>query len=416
MEPKFKKIKDRKGNINIYGVYRPDGQVYGKDGILKKLCSEEDADYKNTKHGRKKRTDREVLNFVNSLFYERATEIKQEKYTRPGMRFKEAGQMFIEEKTIDGELDLYTLKAYMRTFTFYVETVGNHPVNQFKNEYTAKIRGGLKKKITYWKGIETRPVKQSLSPMTVNTYITRINAFYKWAWKEKLTPEQFNIKRVRTVTRKKTAYSPEHQERIEALLFKLLTESMPHHRQGYLNMYRIYMVISATGMRLAEVWSLKLKRIDIARGVLEVRGVPEIGYKIKEGAEKNVTISDYLAAFLKHDLAGRDPTEKWYIDTGYGGIHYKRPDIISSGFRQLLIRHGLYSPEIKPWHGFRASVATRLIEAKGIMHAKTLLGHHDISTTEMYADIEMLDMREAVNQLRIRSKFDVPRLPEQIVE
>ena len=416
MEPKFKKIKDKKGEIQIYGVYRPAGQLYGKDGILKKLCSNDDAWHKNTRHGRKKRSEKEFLNHINALFYVREVEVEQGKDPRPGMRFSEAGQMFIDEKRIDGELDLYTLKAYMRTFDFYVKTVGNHPVNQFKSEYEAKIRGGLKTKVTYWKGIETRPVKQSLSPMTINTYITRINAFYKWAWKEKLTPEQFNIKRVRTVTRKKTAYSPEHQEQIEALLFKLVTESRPDHRQGYLNMYRVYMVISETGMRLAEVWSLKLNRIDMIRGVLEVRGVPEIGYKIKEGAEKNITVSDYLAAFLKHDLTGRDPEEIWYIDSGYGGLHYKTPDIISSGFRQLLKQHGLYSPEIKPWHGFRASVATRLIEAKGIMHAKTLLGHHDISTTEMYADIEMLDMREAVNQLRIRSKFDVPRLPEKIEE
>lgn len=414
MEPKFKKIRDRKGNVHIYGVYRPAGMLYGKDGILKKLCSIEEAAYKNTKHGRKKRSDREYLNFVNGLFYERLVEVEKGKQIRPGVRFKEAGQMFLDEKRIDGELDEYTIKAYARTFNFYVETVGNHPVNQFKNEYAAKIRGGLRKKVTYWKGDKSKPLKTDLSPVTINTYITRINSFYKWCFREKLTPDLIKIERVRTVKRKKTAYSTEHQEEIEAMLFRMVTEGRREHRHGYLCMYRTYMVISETGMRLAEVWALKLNRIDIARGIIQVRSAPEIGYRIKENAEKDITISDYLAAFLRHDLMMRDPMEKWYLDTGCGGIHYKSPDIMSSGFRQLLKKQGLYSPEIKPWHGFRARVATLMIKNNDIMHAKTQLGHHDISVTASYADIEMLDMREAVNSLRIRSKFEVPKLPEKI--
>ncbi len=206
--------------------------------------------------------------------------------------------------------------------------------------------------------------------------------------------------KLKTEKKKKVAYNYDHQISIE----KKLKERVIAGRRNSLVLYRAYMMVAETGMRINEIRTLKLNRIDLIGRIIKVRSVPEVDMTIKEGKEKNVPISNYLLEFLKRDLLNRKPDEVWYLDSGIGSIYYAKPESLSRAFTLFLIKHELYNSEIKPFHGFRSMVISKIIELKGIGHAKNIAGYTDIATTAEYVDVDFLDLQESVNTLRIPSR------------
>ena len=108
----------------------------------------------------------------------------------------------------------------------------------------------------------------------------------------------------------------------------------------------------------------------------------------------------------------RNEEEIWYLDKGNGQTAYAKGVSISEAFTKILKENGLYRPDIKPLHGWRSMVISRLIKTYGLAYARLIAGHNLISTTEEYEDIEILDLHEAVNVLRIPSKFTVKEITE----
>ena len=122
-------------------------------------------------------------------------------------------------------------------------------------------------------------------------------------------------------------------------------------------------------------------------------------------------ISDDLAAFLTKDLKDRGTDEVYYLDNGYGAIYFKYEDSLTHAFRKHLRELGIKG--VKPLHGFRATVASRLINlyAVDISHVKEILGHSDISTTLLYKDPDMVPLKKAVSNLSNgKSKIKIPNL------
>lgn len=228
---------------------------------------------------------------------------------------------------------------------------------------------------------------------------------------DELIPKRIRLQKLKTEKKKKTAYSFEHQMEIENLLFSLVkTNTSKRRRVMYLSLLRTYMMVCETGMRRDEIRALKLERIDLDNDLIQIRSVPEINVYIKEGREKNVPISDYLRNFLVNDLKTRNPEEVWYLDKGTGEIAYKYGNRLTDTFAKVLQEHGLLVPGVKPWHGFRARVISKFIEMKGLMHAKEIVGHSQISTIESYVDVDILDLKNGVDLLRIPSKFPVKKI------
>jgi integrase len=407
MEAKTIIIKDRSGKSHVYGVFRPAGMDFGRNGIRKLLCSVEDARYKTTSSGKRARSKQEVANLINRLWAAKLEELIREKPKSPGsIRIKEAFRLYLEERQAEGGLSEYTVRSYARVFNCYLDVVGNHPIEEFKKSFQARFIGALRdRKSKYWGGKNL-----TISPETVNTYVTRINAFLLWAFENELTTRQFRLKRAKAEKKKKTAYSADTQAAVESLLYELASTT---GKIRFINLYRAFVMISETGMRIGEVWSLELNRINLASRRILVRSVPAISYQVKERAEKDVAVSDYLLTFLAHDLKSRGKNETWYLDAGGGTLEFNTAQGVHYALKRLLVKHGLYSTNIKPWHGLRARVASVLIENKGIAHAKIQLGHADVSTTEAYLDTEYLDMTDAVNSLRNHSQITVPKLLEQ---
>ena len=152
-------------------------------------------------------------------------------------------------------------------------------------------------------------------------------------------------------------------------------------------------LLYATGMRVSELVSLP---VAAARGdprMLLVRG--------KGGKERMVPLSPPARAALAHWLKTRDQAEETACAAGAARSKFLFP---SRGRSGCLTRHRFYalvkelavtggvSPGIVTPHALRHAFATHLLaHVADLRSIQTLLGHADISTTEIYTHV--LDQR-----------------------
>ncbi len=392
MEPKYAKI-----NGYLYGVYRPDGFEYGRNGIRKKLCTLDDLDYTDASKKRK-RSDKGKLKYANALFFKKLQELladkKRPKKKGGQKRVKEAFAEFIEHKAVVSRIDKQTIENYMRTFTLYISAVGNHEVDRFEIKYeTAFIK--LLRDGSYKRG---KVVKKGRGPVTVNTHISRVNSFFIWASGAYKIP-LFKISRVPDDTAKKIrhAYTWEMQEQLEQILINEISNSRPQDKVQKVNLFRLFMMATETGMRQGEIRNLPIRNIDIKNRVIMVRYIPEIDWTPKGGRERDVSISDYLLDFLIMDNREGD---FFYLDTGSHKRAFLTANDAAQCFRFIQKKHGIYRADIKRWHGFRSRVTTEIAKKKGVVYAQKNAGHSSLRTTQGYIDSDQVEMLESVNILR----------------
>lgn|GEM_PF-5078154 len=88
-----------------------------------------------------------------------------------------------------------------------------------------------------------------------------------------------------------------------------------------------------------------------------------------------------------------------YLECGKGDHYFKYADYLTAGFKKHLAKMGVKG--IKPLHGSRATVASRLLNEENydVSHVRDLLGHSDIKTTLGYKKKDLPTLREAVSSL-----------------
>ena len=158
-------------------------------------------------------------------------------------------------------------------------------------------------------------------------------------------------------------------------------------------------LLYACGLRISELLDLKVENIDFNEGFLICYGKGE--------KERVVPIGKYAMDFLTLYLAKvRDKLDGGKTE----GILFlsKRGKRISrmgfwKRFREYCIRSGI-SKRVTP-HTFRHSFATHLLEGGADLRVvQTLLGHNDISTTQIYTHITKDYLKRVIKDFHPRGK------------
>ncbi|MGB8930772.1 MAG: site-specific tyrosine recombinase XerD [Anaeromyxobacteraceae bacterium] len=147
-------------------------------------------------------------------------------------------------------------------------------------------------------------------------------------------------------------------------------------------------LLYATGLRVSELVGLRLNDIDLEGRVLLARGKGSKERMVPIGAPAADAVKSYLGAPRDGLLKGRRCRELFV--TPRGGRMTRQ------GFAKLLGRHARAAGigrRISP-HKLRHSFATHLLEGGADLRAvQEMLGHADISTTQVYTHVDRTHVR-----------------------
>lgn len=147
-----------------------------------------------------------------------------------------------------------------------------------------------------------------------------------------------------------------------------------------------------TGMRLGEILNLRWKEIDLITKVIYVKNSREFTTKSKK--ERAIPISGKLFNVLS-EIEESSPDD--YVFSKCKGIHLNG-DYSSKLFKDAVILAGL-NPKIH-FHTLRHSFASNLVQRGASLYVvKELLGHGDITTTQIYSHLQKDNLIQAVKLL-----------------
>ena len=156
-------------------------------------------------------------------------------------------------------------------------------------------------------------------------------------------------------------------------------------------------LLYSSGLRLAELVSINLQDIDLKSAQLEVTGkgaktrqVP-IGRKAIEALQQWIKVRGNIAK----------PEEQALFVSKLGKrIH---PRTIQQRLKQWALKHGA-SRSVHP-HLLRHSFASHMLESSGDLRAvQELLGHADISTTQIYTHLDFQHLANVYDKAHPRAR------------
>ena len=218
--------------------------------------------------------------------------------------------------------------------------------------------------------------RRGLAPRTIARKLAAVRALFRFLHRESLVPAD-PARRIRGPKLDRTL--PGHLRRGELVrLFQWVEERA---RSGGFTETRLLALLElmyGSGLRLAEIQTLDLPRVDLTRGQIRVlgKGRKERIVPLTEPARGALRL--YLPNRLEHAAPGDDAV--------FVGRHGRR---LSRRYIQRVVQEvldGFSESEGLSPHSLRHSFATHLLdEGADLMAVKELLGHASLSTTRIYA-------------------------------
>ncbi len=145
--------------------------------------------------------------------------------------------------------------------------------------------------------------------------------------------------------------------------------------------HRLYVLLEllyATGMRVSELVSLKRAQVMRDASFLTIRG--------KGSKERIVPLTDRARDAVKAYLAMLEPGSPWLFPAS-GESGYLSRQVFARELKGLAARAGIGASRISP-HVLRHAFASHLLSGGADLRVvQTLLGHSDISTTQIYTHV-----------------------------
>jgi integrase/recombinase XerD len=157
-------------------------------------------------------------------------------------------------------------------------------------------------------------------------------------------------------------------------------------------------VLYATGLRVSELVNLRMTDVHLDRGYLQCTGKGSKQRLVPLGDEAVSWVRRYLSD-ARTSLTGRRDAPWLFVNGRRGGR------LTRSGFWKLLKGHGRRAglrATISP-HVLRHSFATHLLERGADLRAiQAMLGHADLSTTQIYTHVLEARLRQVYDTFHPR--------------
>lgn len=282
-------------------------------------------------------------------------------------------QLFLEYLTVELGLSANTRQAYERDLRLFCKTLG------FKN--SDALVNVSREQIT---GYMTQLKEKGLAAATIARKLAAIKAFYRF-----MTAEGYMDANPAEVVEAGTKGIKLPRVLSEDEVVRLLSQPDITTAEGFRDRTMLE-VLYATGMRVSELINLTLERVD-----LNMKYIIAFG---KGSKERIVPLGSVAAEFLQQYLekvrpklthAGRNTNIVFLAFGGHKLTRQRFWQIIRAYGRKANINKAL-TPHI-----LRHSFATHLLDnGADLRSVQELLGHSDISTTQIYTHLTNKRLRD----------------------
>lgn len=268
---------------------------------------------------------------------------------------------YLEYLELEKGLAQNTLDAYRRDLSEFAKNIDNiDSVNRMTiNGFIRTLR------------------EKKLAPTSVIRKTASIRGFFKWAYSSGLIKQN----------PASTLEQPKVPQRLPKVITIKEVEELLHENLTPLE-HVIMELLYSCGLRVSELVNLKLTDIDLASKYVRCFG--------KGSKERIIPMGEIAKQVIKEYLPERDLLLKKY------NLSTKRLFILPNG--RLINRQDVYNlihergklihKNISP-HTLRHSFATHLLEnGADLRVVQELLGHSDVSTTQLYTHISKKRLKE----------------------
>jgi integrase/recombinase XerD len=230
--------------------------------------------------------------------------------------------------------------------------------------------------------------EEGLSAATAALHLSAIRQFYLFAYDERLTPSNPATGIARPRTRRplpKVLTIEEATALLDTAAHKADSGTVKD-----LRLHALLEILYATGLRVSELCALKRGAFSAEQPFVQVRG--------KGDKERLVPVTRAALAATGRYLAAQsqaDASSSWMFPSR-GQKGFLTPARFSQLLKALAPEAGIAPERVSP-HVLRHAFASHLLEGGADLRVvQQLLGHADISTTQIYTHVTSARLREAV--------------------
>jgi len=177
-------------------------------------------------------------------------------------------------------------------------------------------------------------------------------------------------------------------------IFALLDHPGPGDLLG-LRDRAIFELLYSSGLRISELTGLDIAQLDMAQGLVRVRGKGNKERLVPVGRKALAALQDYLA-----ERPGYRIDDPLFLNHRGGRL---TPRSIQRHLKTRLLKAGLIK-DASP-HALRHSFATHLLGSGADLRAiQELLGHASLSTTQKYTQVSVEQLSRIYDQAHPRSR------------
>lgn len=269
--------------------------------------------------------------------------------------------------------------------------LSKHTVNNYQSDITQFLKFITQKKLKSWDTVQSSHFddwlselgSRQLSKQSQSRKFTAIRSFSKWLLSEGIIKKDFS----------ELSYRPKLDKKLPVALdireMNLLINTAKSDTTFGLRDHCIIELMYSAGLRVSELCFLRLEGINIEAGLLRVfgKGSKERIVPLGENAKK--ALEAYLIRSRPSFVNEKTDTTVFLSRLGKGLSRKTVWYMIKRYSEKALIKKA-----IKP-HTLRHSFATHLLEGGADLRSiQDLLGHADISTTQIYTSMQKARLQE----------------------
>ena len=283
---------------------------------------------------------------------------------------------------IERGLSLNTIESYRRDIEKYLAYLGDEGVAKWEQIDRFFILG-------YLHQLE----REGKSPNTIIRTVSSLRKFHQFLKQEKRSPED-PMQHIDTPKKAMTLPKVLSYQEVERILEIPDTSSLLGRRDRAL-----LEVMYATGLRVSELTHLKMEDLHLELGLIQTLGKGE--------KERIIPIGDTAAFWLEEYLQGSRPRLAGkagvspFVFLNHRGGQLTRQGVWKN--IRNIVREAGVTKQVTP-HTLRHSFATHLLEnGADLRVVQELLGHSDISTTQIYTHISKKRLAAVYQQYHPRA-------------